>query len=163
MKTLTRWHGPERDDPEWREQHTLIEWCVKHEDRYPVLAELYHVPNGERRSKRTAGRLKAAGVKRGPPDLNLDVPMDPGAGGHVWHGLRIEMKAPGKGAALSREQQAWIARLHQRDYYVVVCDTWQAAWNVLVMYLDLPDALLQRVPTPTPARRRLAALTRRRT
>lgn len=45
----------------------------------------FHVPNGEYRSKATAGRLKAMGVRRGAPDLVFLLP-----GGQV--GL-IELKA----------------------------------------------------------------------
>lgn len=56
----------------------------------------YHCPNGEIRSKATAGKLKAMGVRAGTPDLCFILP-----GGHAGF---IELKADG---GLSPAQRAF--------------------------------------------------------
>ena len=71
---------------EEQEQVALFKWAKLQENVYPALRLLYHIPNGGKRDKVTAARLKAAGVKAGVPDICLPVP----AGG--CNGLYIEMK-----------------------------------------------------------------------
>jgi hypothetical protein len=114
------------------EQIRLMAWCRLHEARYPDLAWLVAVPNGGHRSKRTAGRMKAEGVKAGYPDLALDVAR----GG--YHGLRIELKRAKR--SLSRvqpRQTAWHTRLSEQGYAVYVCYGWEAARDALLAYLNL--------------------------
>ena len=68
---------------------------------HPELRWLMHIPNGGRRTKAEAGILKAMGVRRGVADYLLPsaqfcVTMAPTSGiGRHYHGLWIEMKAPG--------------------------------------------------------------------
>ena len=57
----------------------------------------FHCPNGGARSKATAGRLKAMGVKRGV----YDVIIYPPTGSDIW----IELKAHGN--YLTQEQKDW--------------------------------------------------------
>lgn len=47
------------------EQITLIHWCNVNICKYPELELIYHVPNGGKRNKSEAIRLKRAGVKKG--------------------------------------------------------------------------------------------------
>ena len=72
---------------EEQEQIAIFRWATMQEGQYPVLRYMYHIPNGGHRNKVTAGRLKAAGVKRGVPDICLPFPL----GGYA--GLYIELKA----------------------------------------------------------------------
>ena len=65
------------------------------------LLTFCHVPNGERRDRTTAGRLKAMGTTPGVPDLLLWA-----ADGRSFG---IELKA-GSGK-LSAHQSAWISRM----------------------------------------------------
>ena len=65
------------------------------------LLTFCHVPNGERRDRATAGRLKAMGTTPGVPDLLVWLP----GGGH----FQVELKA-GNGR-LSAHQSAWISRM----------------------------------------------------
>ena len=58
------------------------------ESAHPELALLHHIPNGGARSKATAGRLKAEGVKAGIPDICLPVPKN------GYGALYIELKVP---------------------------------------------------------------------
>lgn len=117
-------------DIEHRHQRALVGYI---ERRYPEAAEMMTaVPHGGLRSKATAGRLKAEGVRAGYPDLLIDLPR----GG--FHGLRIEMKAP-QGRA-SKAQQGWIARLRAAGYCAVVCKGVDAAIEEVDAYMRLPTA-----------------------
>ena len=99
-------------------------------------ALIYAVPNaggysgGFRSNLMRVMRMKAEGVRQGPPDLNIDEAR----GG--YHGLRIELKA-GKNKA-TVEQRAWHDRLRLRGYSVAICTTQDAAFAVAVAYLALP-------------------------
>ena len=66
-----------------------------------------HVPNGGARSKATAGRLKAHGVKAGVPDVLIFTPP-PKRPGAV--GVAIELKRV-RGGRLSEEQKHWLEKL----------------------------------------------------
>lgn len=117
--------------------------------QYPVLRRLHAVPNGGLRSKATAGRLKAEGVKSGVPDLFLPAAYFTSAGplrrdGPLYHGCYIEMKAPGKLKDTSPAQEDWHAYLSSAGFYVTVCDDWEQCCRVLVAYvsgLPLPVTL----------------------
>lgn len=98
---------------EENEQIALFEWAAWAEKQIPALRWLYHVPNGGARHKAVAAKLKAAGVKRGVPDLCLAVP----SGG--YHGMYIELKV-GKNKP-TQMQQEWIAHMQNVGYCAVVC------------------------------------------
>lgn len=113
---------------EHAEQVALMAWARLHEHRMPGLALLFAIPNGGRRDAVTGARLKAEGVRAGVPDLFLPVAR------RGFHGLFIELKAPGGGA--SPEQRGWIARLRQAGYSAEVCCGWEAAALTLTHYLE---------------------------
>ncbi len=94
------------------------------------LRFLAAVPNGGGRSAAQAGRLKAQGVRRGYPDLILDVPR---AG---WHGLRLEFKPTG-GPKPRPEQIGWLEELASQGYCAVSCRGVDAAFAVLLRYVRL--------------------------
>jgi hypothetical protein len=109
-------------------QVALFQWADNVRRQFPELRWLFAVPNGGQRSARTAARLKAEGVRRGVPDVLLDVPR---AG---YHGLRIELKKPGR-HSVSLEQREWIAGYQERGYRAEVCVGWIAARDLIVEYL----------------------------
>ncbi|MBE7042939.1 MAG: VRR-NUC domain-containing protein [Ruminococcaceae bacterium] len=113
---------------ESNEQVSLFEWCEYSSGKYPELQLLFHVPNGGYRSKATAGRMKAEGVKAGVPDLFLPVAKQ------GYHGLFIEMKA-GKNKPTAHQMQ-WLEHLSQQGYLAVVCYGWEDAAKALTEYLD---------------------------
>jgi hypothetical protein len=76
------------------------------------------VPNGGRRQRLDAVKLKAEGVRRGVPDLLIfDAPPN-----HPdCVGTALEMKKQGASeAALSRFQKNWIKHLEKRGWLVIV-------------------------------------------
>ena len=88
----------------------------------------YAVPNGGLRDKRTAAKLKAAGVAPGVPDLAFPVAR----GG--YHGLYVEMKRS-KGGRVTSLQREWIAKLRANGYKAEVCSGADAAMAVIERYL----------------------------
>lgn len=80
------------------EQQCLFRWAEFASGKYPELRLMYHIPNGGARSKATAGRLKAEGVKAGVPDICLPVSRD------GYHGLYIELKRE-RGGKISQARQ----------------------------------------------------------
>lgn len=103
----------------------------------PELSALpiYAVPNfagfaGRERTRIVQGaRAKAAGRRKGVPDVSIDVAR----GG--WHGLRIEFKA-GAGSP-SSEQRTWRDMLQRQGFRVVVCRSCDEALELLRLYLSL--------------------------
>lgn len=91
-------------------QRACIEWASLNCARLPLLSWLVHIPNGGRRPKGEAGKLKALGVKPGVPDLLLPVPSPFGN----WNGLALELKSSvGK---LSEAQHNWLTKLEKAGW-----------------------------------------------
>ena len=109
------------------EQIALINWCNLNICKYPQLELIYHVPNGGKRNKTEAKRLKYAGVKKGVPDLCLPV------SNNKYNGLYIEMKY-GKNKA-TKEQKEWIDKLNKQGYLAVVCNGFDEAKETIETYL----------------------------
>lgn len=110
------------------EQIALFEWAARMTGKMPELEWLYHIPNGGSRGPAEAGRFRAMGVRRGVPDVALDVAR----GG--YHGLRIEMKRA-RGGKTSPDQDRWIAHLRAEGYRAEVCHGWTAAARVIEEYM----------------------------
>ena len=111
-------------------QTALFQWAKLMEGVYPELRHMFHVPNGGRRDRITAVRLKAEGVKPGVPDIMLPVPR----GG--YHGLWIELKVGG--GKPSKEQREWQDYLNAAGYCALLCYGWQTAREEIELYLNLP-------------------------
>lgn len=112
---------------EHTEQAALFEWAQWAEPRLPELRYLFAVPNGGKRDKVTAARLKEEGVKAGVPDVWLPVARQ------GFHGLVLEMKY-GKNAP-TEEQTAWLAFLYKQGYSIAICYGWTIAAICIVSYL----------------------------
>lgn len=118
-----------RRDLEHEEQVKLFGWAEQNLDKWDhVLAYMFAIPNGGKRSKATAGKLKAEGVKRGVPDIFLPAARYP------YFGLFIEMKT--RTGRTSPEQQEYIARLREQGYHVVVAYSAAEAIGWIEFYLD---------------------------
>ena len=120
-----------RKRSEATEQERVVNYCRYNEMRYPELKLLHHIPNGGRRDKKEAARLKAQGVKAGVPDLFLPVSR----GG--YHGLFIELKH-GKNKP-TEKQTEWLKSLNEQGYAVAVCYGCEEASEKILKYLKLGD------------------------
>ncbi|MGL4440590.1 MAG: VRR-NUC domain-containing protein [Bosea sp. (in: a-proteobacteria)] len=114
----------------------LMELVRLHEPQHPALRWLFAVPNGGKRSKITAVKLKAEGVKPGVPDYLMPIPAT--HGGFV--GLAIELKRT-RGGATSQEQIEWLEMLRVCGWRVAVCKGHRQAWSVICEYLAIVNCL----------------------
>lgn len=114
---------------EQQEQIALIKWAELNSGKHPELSLLFHIPNGGKRNAREAAIFKAAGVKKGVPDLCLPVAK------RGYHGLYIEMKRL-KGGAAQPPQIRWARDLEKQGYAVALCHGWREAVEVLEEYLN---------------------------
>lgn len=112
------------------EQQWLFAWAELQRNAHPELALLYAIPNGGKRARTTAARLKKEGVKKGVPDTFLPVPRG------KYHGLFIELKRL-EGGRVEDSQRQWIYALTDQGYAAVVCKGWEAAAGVILDYLRL--------------------------
>lgn len=112
-------------------QVALIRWAGYQAGKYPALHLLFSIPNGGHRTKVTAGKLKAEGVKKGVPDLHLPVSRQ------GYHGLWIEMKTD-KGR-VSPDQRRWILALAEQGHRVAICRSWEDAARELREYLGIKN------------------------
>lgn len=121
---------------EHQEQVRLFSTIDRYVDRFPDLACIAAVPNGMRTSMRTAVKAKAEGLRKGYPDIVVDVPMYCKTAKETYHGLRIEMKRV-KGGHVDAEQKVWHERLRAQGYKVEVCRGYDEAWKVICEYLGV--------------------------
>ena len=110
------------------EQVALMTWCELSRQKWPMLQNIFSVPNGSLRHPAVAAQLKAEGVKPGVPDLFLAYPSD------GYNGLFIEMKRR-VGGRLSDAQKEWRERLSMAGFCVRVCPGWEVAAAAIVEYL----------------------------
>ena len=117
-------------------QVALFMWAASPDvsARFPELKLMFAIPNGGERNKIVASRLKAEGVKSGVPDVFLPVQR------HGIAGLFIEMKRPksegmAKGRA-SDTQSEWATKLRAEGYGACVCEGWDKARDVIILYLS---------------------------
>lgn len=113
---------------EHEEQCALFEWAAYQDGFWPELRLMHAIPNGGKRDKVTAARLKAEGVKPGVPDICLPVPRGD------KHGLYIEMKRR-KGGSVSADQLKWLDNLMRQGYECHVCRGCEEARSVILDYL----------------------------
>lgn len=127
-----------RNNEEHKNQVSLFKWIDSlidlHQDPEVVdkLKTVYSTTRGNT-NKRTGAYLKAEGVRKGIPDINVDY------GNFGFHGLRIELKS--KTGRLTRDQIEVIDRLTRNGYLVEVCVGWIAARDSVIDYLELPENL----------------------
>jgi len=111
-------------------EHHLQTQCVAwFRYQHALVATLMlAIPNGGKRSKATAGRLKAEGVVAGAADLFLAMARQ------GVHGLWIEMKTP-KGYQ-TPEQRAFQQRVTTEGYAYVVVRSLEQFQTIVNEYLS---------------------------
>jgi hypothetical protein len=135
-----------KSNTEHAHQVALFMWASHAKTLEPRLEWMHAIPNGGLRDKRTAGRLKAEGVKQGVSDVFLPVPMmDQNAMRLDYCGLYIELKriksfahetgiARAKGI-LSEKQEKFKAYANSVGYRAVECYGWKSAISEICLYL----------------------------
>lgn len=111
------------------EQIEFMCWCKTHEDQYPDLKMMFHVPNGGSRNKREAIALKQMGVKAGVSDLLMLVPHG------KYHGLIIEMKYGSN--KLQDSQRDFLQSQMAAGYCCAVCYSSNMAKELVRAYMSL--------------------------
>lgn len=109
-------------------QVALFDFAARFEARLPELRLLFHVPNGGKRDKVVAARMKREGVKRGVPDICLPVARG------EYHGLFIELKNGNMGR-VSAAQRDWIHELDAQGYATAIARDWVEAARLILVYL----------------------------
>jgi len=119
--------GRRRTSEEEELQRDCAAWVALNTRRYPILEWMIHVPNGGKRPRGEAGKLKSLGVKKGVVDFLLPF----GNGG--WRGLDIELKsATGR---VTKEQKRWIERADEDRHYTAVCRSLDAFVDAVQVFL----------------------------
>lgn len=138
-----------RNGTEHGEQCAVFCWAAQNLERLPMLQWIHAIPNGGKRDKITAGRLKAEGVKAGVADIFLPYPriIRIQALNHeekpcgtpfyrTFHGLYVEMKrATGKMSDVSQEQAAFQHHCDDNGYVWVAGFGWQMAVQAIERYI----------------------------
>lgn len=114
------------------EQSAFFEYLERMANRHPEFDYAFHIPNGEKRDKATAGKLKSAGVRKGVPDVLVPVVRKP------YSGLWLEFKV-GRNS-LSADQKKFQAFLLSQGYLVVVCYSAEEGIEAVERYLGVPMA-----------------------
>jgi len=107
------------------EQTALFQWAA----HYKELRWLHAIPNGGKRHKKVAIKLKAQGLKSGVLDIFLPKARQ------GFHGLYIEMKV-GKNK-LTANQADFKAEADAEGYRCEVCYSWDEARIVIKDYMNL--------------------------
>ena len=110
-------------------QALVVRWAESAQrGKWKCLQWLLHIPNERKCTPAQGARLKRMGVRSGVSDLFLPAPI----GG--YHGLWIEMKAPGGRA--TENQLRFIADMRDAGYAAAVCVGYEAAIQAIKKYLE---------------------------
>lgn len=122
-----------RNNYEEQLQIQAVAWFHRQYPKYHKL--FYHPANGGKRGKATAIKLKLMGVRRGVPDIILDVTSK--IDGTSYPGLRIELKPDKKlvKSYPSKEQREVIEAMKDQGYYATVCYGLEEFQKVVNWYL----------------------------
>ena len=120
-----------RASPEEDLHRSCMEWVLLSTGRHPILHWIVHCPNGGKRPKGEAGKLKGMGAKPGLPDLIL--PRR-----HMrWLGLAVELKSPT--GTVSPDQKDWLGAFVADGWLVAVCRSLDEFIAVLQVFLEGGD------------------------
>lgn len=100
-----------------------------HYTAHPKLHLLHAIPNGGKRHRIVAAKMKAEGQKPGVLDYMLPVAR------HGFHGLYLELKA--MGGRPTPEQLDFARCVTEEGYKAVFCKGWEEAWAALCDYLGI--------------------------
>lgn len=110
------------------EQLAIFDWARWMINQRPQLKWLMHIPNGGKRNKAEAGRLKAQGVKAGVSDIFLPVPVGKYAG--LWLELKAGNNKP------TDKQLEFLDDMNAAGYLATWKTGAEASCNTILNYLD---------------------------
>ena len=111
---------------EHSEQAAFVQWCLYNKKNYPGIDTVHATPNEGKRTKTSAGRLKAAGMRKGFPDISILSAQ------HGYGSLHLEFKF-GKNT-VKPEQRDWIIRLRRAGNRAEVVYSCEWAIHVTKLY-----------------------------
>lgn len=114
---------------EYAEQCSIFRRAQLHSRQWPELRFLNGSMTGVRLTIGQAVKSKNTGMKRGFPDIFLPVKRG------NYSGLFIELKRI-KGGRIDPEQKIWATMLISQDYRHEFCKGADAAWEVIIDYLN---------------------------
>lgn len=133
-KRVARVHRHIEDD----HQAAYFRWVdlrALSDKRYRLI---YAIPNGGKRNRLEAARMKAQGTRPGVLDIHVAVPV-----GFLAPGLYIELKRPivkgERKPEITNEQRDWLDRLSLAGYVCAVCYGWEDAKATTEAYLERGD------------------------
>lgn len=118
------------------DQMALFDFLKRMEGRYPVLEYVRHCPNGEKRDKATAARLKRMGVRAGVWDVEFLQPNLAPIEGYTigyFRGVAIELKHGGN--TLTIPQQRWEVHYRTNRWFCAIAYEWTFAAHLLVRWV----------------------------
>lgn len=121
----------------------IIQLVEMHLQTLPALSGLIHVPNEGNRSRAGHGILIGLGMRPGVSDLLL---LRARRG---FHGLAMELKAPGKLKTATPEQRSFLRQQRDEGWLSIVCDDAQVGWLWLQWYAG--ESLYGNTPSPPPS------------
>ena len=114
---------------EHQEAVSLIQWRDYQTSRYPVLASMYHIPNGGDRHVAVAAKLKAEGTMPGVADYHLP------AAYRGYFSLYIELKTMSKTSRQSKTQKGFELMVTDLNNMYIVAKGWLAAKEAIIWYV----------------------------
>jgi len=111
------------------EQQALFDWALFQ----PKLDNMFAIPNGGKRNKREAARLRRQGVKAGVYDIFLPYPTG------KYPGLFIEMKRRkvDGSSSISPKQRLFGMDMEKQGYKCVICYGADQAIKVIKEYVEI--------------------------
>lgn len=104
-----------------------------HEESIPdLITGIIHIPNEGKRTQAQHAFLVAMGMRKGASDLIL---LRARQG---FHGLAMELKAPGKLGTATPEQKEFLRQQAKEGWVACVCDDPELGFALLSWYMGRP-------------------------
>jgi len=101
-----------------------------------IFDMMFAIPNAGKRSQKVAGQFLAEGLKKGVPDIFVDIAIDP------YHGLRVELKRSTVTVSnVSDEQWEWLDKYEARGYKAGVAIGYRECIDLICGYFGITSKL----------------------
>ena len=104
-----------------------------------IFEMMFAIPNAGKRSQQASGKFLAEGLKKGIPDIFVDIAVEP------YHGLRVELKrSKARLSNVSAEQKDWIDKYNKHDFLAVVAFGYRECIELICKYFGVECKLKKR-------------------